>query len=101
MWVIAFFDLPVDTKAARKAYREFHAALIDDGFDMMQYSVYCRPCPSGENAEVHHLRIKSFLPPDGEVRVLLSTDKQFERMAVYRGKIRGPTERQPEQLTFL
>ena len=101
MWVIAFFDVPVDTKAARKAYRLFHDALIDDGFDMLQYSVYGRPCPSSENADVHHQRIKCALPPDGEVRIMLLTDKQFERMTIYRGQIRGPTERQPEQLTFL
>ena len=101
LWVIALFDLPVDTKAARQAYREFRDLLLDDGFAMLQYSVYGRPCASSENAEVHHARITAFLPDDGEVRVLTLTDKQFERMAIYRGKLRGPTERAPEQLTFL
>lgn len=101
MWLVAMFDLPVDTKAARKAYATFRGALIDDGFQMLQYSVYARHCPSEENTEVHESRIKAFLPPDGEVRVVRFTDKQFERMQIYQGAVRGPTERAPEQLTFL
>jgi len=101
MWVLALFDLPVDTKAAKRAYREFHNFLLDDGFSMLQYSVYGRPCPTGENADVHHQRIKGMIPPDGEVRVMMLTDKQFERMTIYRGNLRPPTETMPEQLTFL
>ena len=100
MWVIAFFDVPVDTKAARKAYRLFHDALIDDGFDMLQYSVYGRPCPSSENADVHHQRIKCALPPDGEVRIITITDKQFERMRIFWGKMRKAVAPPPQQLEF-
>ena len=51
-----------------------------------------------ENAEVHTERIKRHLPPDGEVRVITITDKQFERMSVLWGKMRKPPERAPCQL---
>jgi CRISPR-associated protein Cas2 len=64
------FDLPTDTKKARKDYTYFRKNLLKDGFSMLQYSVYVRHCASEENADVHYNRIKSFLPPDGEVRLV-------------------------------
>ncbi|QOJ04969.1 MAG: CRISPR-associated endonuclease Cas2 [Planctomycetia bacterium] len=98
MWVIAMFDLPVDTKAARKAYAQFRKALLKDGFAKMQFSVYIRNCASEENANVHIQRVQGFLPDDGEVRILTITDKQFERMRVFWGKRRKPPEPAPQQL---
>lgn len=98
MWVIALFDLPVDTPVAVKAANDFRKHLKEDGFRMMQYSVYGRHCPSDENAEVHVKRIVSFLPPDGEVRILKVTEKQFERMMVFLGKMRKPPEGPTQQL---
>ncbi len=53
MSVLAMFDLPTDTKKARREYTLFRKALLRDGFTQMQYSVYARHCPSKENAEVH------------------------------------------------
>ncbi|MBS0210679.1 MAG: CRISPR-associated endonuclease Cas2 [Planctomycetes bacterium] len=93
MWVVTMFDLPVDTKQARREYARFRKFLLEDGFRRMQFSVYCRPCPSEENAVVHQRRVKGRLPPDGEVRMLTITDKQFERMQIFWGKMR----RRPEQ----
>lgn len=100
MWIIVMFDLPTDTKEVRKAYHEFREALLNNGFTMLQFSVYARHSPSEENAVVHENRVKTFLPEDGEVRLLKITDKQFERMKVFHGKIRKATEKAPEQLTF-
>lgn len=100
MWVIAMFDLPTDTKKARKEYALFRKALLRDGFMQMQYSVYSRHCPSKENAEVHVARIERNLPPDGEVRVVTITDKQFERMNVFWGKLRRAPESAPCQLSL-
>lgn len=92
------FDLPVDTKQARKAYAQFRKSLMKDGFTQMQYSVYIRHCASEENAVVHEQRVQGFLPPDGEVRLLSITDKQFERMRVFWGNRRKPPEQPPAQL---
>jgi len=100
MWLIAMFDLPTDTKKARRDYALFRKALMGDGFTQMQYSVYIRHCASEENATVHIQRVESFLPPDGEVRLIKITDKQFERMRVFWGKRRKPTEPPPAQLEF-
>lgn len=98
MWILAMFDLPVDTKKARKDYADFRKNLVQDGFTMIQYSVYIRHCASEENAQVHAKRVQSFLPPDGEVRLLVITDKQFERMQIFWGKMRKPTPPPPAQL---
>ena len=77
MWVLVFFDLPTDTKKERKSATDFRKKLIADGFIMFQFSIYIRHCPSAENAKVHVKRVKSILPPLGQVGVLTITDKQF------------------------
>jgi CRISPR-associated protein Cas2 len=100
MWALAMFDLPVDTKDARRRYARFRKMLINDGFMMLQYSVYGRPCPSEENAGVHLERVKRALPTEGQVRLLMMTDMQFARMQVYLGKTRVNTEKPPEQLSM-
>lgn len=100
MWVLTMFDLPVDTKKARKAYAEFRKKLLHDGFTRMQYSVYVRHCPSEENAVVHMSRVEKLVPPDGEVRILVLTDKQFERMRIFWGKMRKPPTLPPKQLVL-
>lgn len=98
MWVIAMFDLPTDSVQIRRQYTRFRKALIRDGFQMMQFSVYIRHCSSRENAAVHVQRIENAIPADGEVRVLLVTDKQFARMRVFWGKRRQPVPAPPAQL---
>lgn len=98
MWLVAMFDLPVDTKKARRAYAQFRKKLLQDGFSKMQFSVYIRHCASEENTDVHEKRVENALPPDGEVRIIRITDKQYERMSVFWGKKRRPPEPPPAQL---
>jgi CRISPR-associated protein Cas2 len=100
MWVVVLFDLPVDTKKARRDYTRFRKKLLKDGFTKMQFSVYIRHCASKENAEVHTERVSGWIPDDGEVRVITITDKQFERMRIFWGKRRKPPEKPPAQLEF-
>lgn len=100
MWIVVLFDLPTDTRTARREYTRFRKALLNDGFTMMQYSVYMRHSSSDENAKVHAKRVKEQLPDDGEVRIIKITDKQFGKIEVYYGKKRKPTEIAPLQLQF-
>lgn len=86
MWVLVFFDLPTETKKDIKNYSIFRKKLIQDGFTMFQFSIYLRHCASRENAEVHIKRVKSFLPPSGQVGILCVTDKQFGKMELFIGK---------------
>ena len=98
MWVFAMFDLPTETKKARRDYTRFRKALLKDGFAMMQYSVYVRHCASLENVEVHMNRVQAALPADGEVRVLTVTEAQYKKMRVFWGKRRKPPKNPPVQL---
>ena len=98
MWLLVMFDLPTDTKRARREYTLFRRMLLNDGFRQMQYSVYARPCSSKENMAVHVSRVERTLPPDGEVRILELTDKQYERMRIFWGKRRKMPKPAPCQL---
>ena len=42
MRLMVFFDLPVVLKADRRAYTVFRRFLLNDGYDMLQFSVYGR-----------------------------------------------------------
>lgn len=86
MWIICMFDLPTKTKTDRHAYSSFRKRLLIDGFIMMQYSVYTRHCSSAENAQTHIRKMSTVVPDEGEVRFLIVTDNQFERILTYQGK---------------
>lgn len=86
MWILVHFDLPTDTKKDRKAYTEFRKKILQDGFQMFQFSMYIRHCSSKENAEVHMKRVKKILPAKGHIGILCITDKQFGMMEIYHGK---------------
>lgn len=87
MWLFVFFDLPVTTPKDRKNYCKFRQFLLDDGFTMMQFSVYMRHSSSKENRDVHAKRVKDALPPKGTVNLLTITDKQFALMDIFASKV--------------
>ena len=94
MWIFVFFDLPTETKKQRKDAALFRKILLEDGFTMLQYSVYIRHTPSRENMEVHEKRIKQAVPNEGKVTILHLTDKQFSEIQTFQGSKReatGPT----------
>jgi len=98
MWVLVFFDLPTETKKERKLYALFRKKLMADGFTMFQFSIYLRHCPSRENAEVHIKRVKSSLPPAGQVGILCITDRQFGQMELFSGRKAVVGKDIPQQL---
>jgi CRISPR-associated protein Cas2 len=100
MWLFAMFDLPVTTPKARKRYAQFRKLLVQQGFSMLQYSVYARYCPSEEASAAYRGRIRAALPPEGYVRLLAVTDRQFGKMESYIGKSSEPTEKPPCQLVL-
>ena len=85
MRMLVFFDLPVVTKADRRAYTVFRRFLLNDGYDMIQFSVYGRILNGSDAAEKHMQRLLNNLPPEGSVRVLTVTEKQFARMKILVG----------------
>lgn len=69
------------------ATAKFRKEIMSDGFTMFQFSIYLRHCPSRENAEVHIKRVRSLLPPEGNVGIMCVTDKQFGAMELYYGAV--------------
>lgn len=85
MRMLVFFDLPMVTRAEKRAYTLFRRFLLNDGYDMIQFSVYGRIL-NGTDAEKKHLkRLNAHLPPAGSVRVLTVTEKQYASMLLLVG----------------
>lgn len=98
MWMFVMFDLPTETKKDRRNAAKFRKQLIQNGFTMLQFSIYLRHCSSKENTEVHRKRVLSMLPPQGSVNMLAVTDKQFERMEIYYNTKKQEQVDAPQQL---
>ena len=85
MRMLVFFDLPMVTKAERKSYTQFRRFLLNDGYDMMQFSVYGRILNGTDAEQKHTQRLTLNLPPAGSIRVLTVTEKQFASMKLMVG----------------
>jgi CRISPR-associated protein Cas2 len=95
-WLIVTFDLPVGSRAQRKKATDFRNFLMDDGFLMLQFSVYARACVSFARQETHLDRVKKNLPPEGNIRAIFVTRAQWERSFVIQGS--PASEADPEGL---
>ncbi|WP_170999534.1 CRISPR-associated endonuclease Cas2 [Paucilactobacillus kaifaensis] len=80
MRLMVMFDLPVETSKERKAYRKFRKELINEGFLMIQYSIYVRVCVSKQSAGFMEKRIAEFTPELGIVQTMMVTEKQYNDM---------------------
>ena len=98
MWMMALFDLPVLTKAERKQATDFRSMLLDEGFVMMQCSVYSRYASGKEQADALALLIGGSIPVGGKVDILFFTDKQYGMIKTYRGSTFIERAKKPEQL---
>ncbi len=86
MRLLVLFDLPTLTKADKRAYVVFRRFLIQDGYDMIQWSVYGRIVNGFDDMQIHLKRLSANLPPDGSVRALTVSEKQFAQMRLLVGQ---------------
>lgn len=100
MWMLVMFDLPVVDAKERKAATAFRNALLDQGFEMAQFSVYLRHCTGPEHADTLTKRVQSELPDGGRVDILYFTDKQYERIASFVGRKRAGARKNPDQFAL-
>ncbi len=77
MRLLVFFDLPMVTKTEKRAYVQFRRFLLNDGYDMIQWSVYARLLNGSDDHEKHLKRLVDSLPPAGSIRCMTVTEKQF------------------------
>ncbi len=85
MRLIVFFDLPTATKKDRKEYTIFRRFLLNNGFMMMQFSVYVRICKGVDMIQKYEKYVQDNLPKRGNIRTLTITNSQYERMNILLG----------------
>lgn len=85
MRLMVMFDLPTTSPEDRRRYSQFRKFLINDGYFMMQYSVYARTTRNHDDAKKHMARLQKNLPSEGAVRCLLITEKQYAKMKILVG----------------
>lgn len=102
MRIVVMFDLPTQTKEQKDSYIKFRRNLIQNGYVMLQYSVYTKICNGHDSAERWINKINDCLPKEGQVRVIVVTNKQFEQMYHMAGeKTEQEININSEQITFL
>jgi len=93
--MMVFFDLPVKTAPERRFATGFRKFLEKDGYHMVQYSIYARVCKGYDGVEKHRQRLHAHVPPDGSVRLLVLTEKQYQSMEI----LIGPKALREEPIT--
>lgn len=100
MWMMVLFDLPVTQEGEAKKASIFRKTLLDLGFEMSQFSVYCRFFTDRQKAEPYIKKIKEKVPPNGNVSILFFTDKQFGDIINIHNRQVKKQENKPEQLSL-
>lgn len=101
MWLFVFFDLPVGTKDERRLATRFRNFLKDDGYMMLQWSVYARVCRGEDAVEKHLQRVTRNMPKKGSIRALQVTDRQYARMRLLVGEAKSTERVAPNQMVLL
>ena len=78
MRVMVLFDLPTITEKNR--------AEIQEGFIMMQESVYTKLALNGTVAELIRKKVRKNKPPEGLIEMLIITEKQFSGIEYISGE---------------
>ena len=98
MRMLVMFDLPVKTKKERQIATRFRNFLLKDGYYMIQFSVYARICNGNDAVEKHENRLKNHLPPNGSVRLLIITEKQYDSIRLLVGEYQQEETAKPQDL---
>ena len=86
MRIIVMFDLPMVTEKEKKIATKFRKYLLDDGFIMMQFSVYSRICKNNDDLNKKINRLKINAPKSGNIRLLQVTENQYNNMIMFSGE---------------
>lgn len=74
---IVFFDLPNMYAKDRRNYMLFRKFLINEGFLMMQESVYSKIVLNSIQAELLNEKIRKNAPKKGIIQLMTITEKQY------------------------
>lgn len=85
MRLLLFFDLPMNDNKEKRIYRAFRKYLIQNGYMMMQYSVYCKIFANREAAVNHSKLLQNQVPKEGQIRIMIVTEKQYSQIRIIVG----------------
>ena len=83
--LLCMFDLPTETKREQKEYRVFRKHLLENGFVMLQYSIYYRSLPNRSALKKYEGLLKQKAPSYGNIRLMYVTENQFQDMFLVTG----------------
>ena len=100
MRTIVFFDLPNIYAKDKRNYQLFRKFLVNEGFIMMQESVYSKIVLNNEQNILVN-RIKKNSPKKGIIEVLTITEKQYSRIEYIIGESNTKIINSDERLIVL
>lgn len=101
MRVIVMFDLPTETSMERRHYRWFRKFLIEEGFVMMQESIYTKICINMHAVDKVEHRVDQNKPPRGIVQLMVVTERQYANIKYVVGEENNNTIQNDERMVVL
>lgn len=86
MWILVAFDLPTLTKKQQRIASKFREELKNNGFIMLQKSIYTYYACTKDRCDTMSIAVKEIIPDNGHVCVLFLTDRMFGLTKNYYGK---------------
>lgn len=77
---IVFFDLPNIYAKDKRNYLRFRKYLLEEGFIMMQESVYSKLVLNNNQSELLLSRLRKNAPKKGLIQVLTITEQQYSKI---------------------
>ena len=87
--MLVLFDLPSVTNSDLKEYRKFRKFLIENGFSMLQESVYSKLLLHNTASMSMVEKLEKNKPENGSVCMLIITEKQYQKMILLIGELKG------------
>lgn len=76
-WLIVCFDLPVGDKEEIRQASAFRKSLLNQGYFMLQNSIYVRSCVTYDKTEHFIKNLKMISPLTGTITAFYITDRQW------------------------
>ncbi len=80
MRTIVFFDLPNIYAKDKRNYLQFRKYLLNEGFIMLQESVYSKITLNSQQCQLLIERLRKNAPKKGLIQVLTITEKQYAQI---------------------
>jgi CRISPR-associated protein Cas2 len=101
MRTIVFFDLPNVYSKDRRNYNQFRKFLINEGFLMLQESVYSKLTLNSNQTKYLMERVRRNAPNKGIIQMLTVTEKQYSQIEYVIGENNSKIIDSEERLLIL